>query len=189
MVLVVRGLLKENPLFLETPIPYAARTFEEDEVVAAVSSTLDFWLTLGQEGDSMERSLAEYLGVRRSLLVNSGSSANLLAISSLTSHKLPSERRLMKGDEVITCAAGFRQPLHQLFKMVPYRYSLIIILRLQMLTPHYWRKLTILKKQKQSCSLMHLEIHSICPQSSPFCKRHDLWLIEDNCDASGRSIQ
>ena len=68
----------------ETPIPYAARTFTEEEVVAAVDATLDFWLTLGKEGEAMERELAKFLGVRKSLLVNSGSSANLIALHALT---------------------------------------------------------------------------------------------------------
>ena len=67
-----------------SPIPYAGRVFTEDEVEAAVSSTLDFWLTLGSEGSAMQKELAEFLGVRHSLLVNSGSSANLVAISALT---------------------------------------------------------------------------------------------------------
>jgi CDP-4-dehydro-6-deoxyglucose reductase, E1 len=88
-------------------IPYAGRVFTEDEVEAAVGATLDFWLTLGPEGAAMERELAEFLGVRHSLLVNSGSSANLVAISALTSHKLPEAKRIQPGDEVITVAAGF----------------------------------------------------------------------------------
>lgn len=66
-------------------IPYAGRVFTDEEVVAAVSSTLDFWLTLGTEGSNMERELSEFLGVKKCLLVNSGSSANLVAISALTS--------------------------------------------------------------------------------------------------------
>src|SRR3712207_1229221 len=90
----------------ETTIPYAGRVFDEDEVEAAVSATLDFWLTLGPEGDSFEQELGKVLGVKRSLLVNSGSSANLVALSALTSHKL-GEKRVRPGDEVITCAAGF----------------------------------------------------------------------------------
>jgi CDP-6-deoxy-D-xylo-4-hexulose-3-dehydrase len=98
-----------RPAFVpgETTVPYAGRVFTEDEVEAGVGSMLDFWLTLGKEGDVFEERLAKFLGVKRSLLVNSGSSANLLAISALTSHKLPDERRLLPGDEVITCAAGF----------------------------------------------------------------------------------
>ena len=90
-----------------TAIPYAGRVFTENEVEAAVSTTLDFWLTLGSEGDAFQRELAAFLGVRHSLLVNSGSSANLIAISTLTSPKLPEDRRINVGDEVITVAAGF----------------------------------------------------------------------------------
>ena len=90
-----------------TPVPYSARVFDADEVSAAVGSSLDFWLTLGKEGEEFERELAAFLKLRRSILVNSGSSANLLAISALTSPKLPAERRIRPGDEVITLAAGF----------------------------------------------------------------------------------
>ena len=91
----------------KTAIPYAGRVFAEDEVEAAVSSTLDFWLTLGVEGEAFQKELASFLGVQHSLLVNSGSSANLIAISALTSPKLPESRRILPGDEVITVAAGF----------------------------------------------------------------------------------
>ena len=85
----------------ETNVPYAGRVFTEDEVEAAVSSTLDFWLTLGSEGRAFEQEFADFLGVRKCLLANSGSSANLLAVSALTSHKLPDEKRLKPGDEVV----------------------------------------------------------------------------------------
>ena len=88
-------------------IPYAGRVFTEEEVEAAVSSTLDFWLTLGTEGEAFQNELSQFLGVKACLAVNSGSSANLLALSALTSPLLPKNRRLVPGDEVITCAAGF----------------------------------------------------------------------------------
>src|SRR5580698_4213199 len=90
----------------KTTVPYAGRVFTEDEVEAAVSATLDFWLTLGPEGDALENELASFLKIKNSILVNSGSSANLVAFSALTSPKL-GERRLRHGDEVITAAAGF----------------------------------------------------------------------------------
>ena len=77
-----------SPLDSGSPIPYAGRVFNDDEVVAAVSSTLDFWLTLSFEGSAMEDTLSSFLGIRRSLLVNSGSSANLIAISIFTSGRL-----------------------------------------------------------------------------------------------------
>ena len=91
----------------QTTVPYAGRVFNEDEVEAAVGATLDFWLTLGPEGAAFEAELAGFLGVKHSLLVNSGSSANLVAVTALTTHKLPATRRLQPGDEVITVAAGF----------------------------------------------------------------------------------
>ena len=91
----------------ETVVPYAGRVFTEDEVEAGVSSMLDFWLTLGKEGEEFEERLAQFLGVKKTILVNSGSSANLVAFSALTSHKLPDEKRVRPGDEIITCAAGF----------------------------------------------------------------------------------
>src|SRR5471032_876274 len=91
----------------ETTVAYAGRVFNEDEVEAAVGSTLDFWLTLGPEGDAFENELAKFLGVKKSILVNSGSSANLVAFSALTSAKIPPEKRICPGDEVITVAAGF----------------------------------------------------------------------------------
>src|SRR3954468_1664482 len=90
----------------ETVVPYAGRVFTEEEVAAGVGSMLDFWLTLGKEGEAFEEGLARFLGVKRSILVNSGSSANLVAFSALTSPKL-GERAVRPGDEVITCAAGF----------------------------------------------------------------------------------
>ena len=93
-------------------IPYAGRVFDQDEVEAAVGATLDFWLTLGPEGEGFERELAALLGVKHSLLVNSGSSANLVAFSALTTHKLPVHKRILPGDEVITAAAGFPHDGH-----------------------------------------------------------------------------
>ena len=110
----------------ETIIPYAGRVFTEDEVEAAISATLDFWLTLGPEGEGMERELAALLGVKKSILVNSGSSANLCALSALTSAKL-GEKRIKPGDEVITAAAGFPRRSRRLFRTAPSRCSLIVI--------------------------------------------------------------
>src|SRR5579885_2653413 len=86
-------------------VPYAGRVFDAEEMVAAVDAVLDFWLTLGPQGAAFERELAEYVGVRHALLVNSGSSANLVAFATLTSPQ--TERPLQPGDEVLTVAAGF----------------------------------------------------------------------------------
>src|SRR5258708_40114238 len=86
-----------RPKFIpgQTTVPYAGRVFDENEVEAAVGATLDFWLTLGPEGEAFERELAALLGVKHSLLVNSGSSANLVAFAALTSHKLPARKRIV----------------------------------------------------------------------------------------------
>ncbi|MEB3122920.1 MAG: DegT/DnrJ/EryC1/StrS family aminotransferase, partial [Snowella sp.] len=96
-----------RPAFFGGSVPYAGRVFTSEEVEAAISTTLDFWLTLGVEGAAFEKELAAFLGVHYCLAVNSGSSANLIALSTLTSPLIEESRRLKKGDEVITCAAGF----------------------------------------------------------------------------------
>src|SRR5436190_21628206 len=88
-----------------TPVPYAGRVFDEDEVAGAVEAVMDFWLTLGPRGQELEARLAQRVGARHALLVNSGSSANLVAFATLTSPQV--ERPLKPYDEVITVAAGF----------------------------------------------------------------------------------
>ena len=90
----------------ESRVPYGGRVFGAEELDLLVDSALDFWLTYGRYSERLERDLAAYLGLRRCLLVNSGSSANLLAFMALTSEQL-GERRIGRGDEVITVAAGF----------------------------------------------------------------------------------
>ena len=90
----------------KTPAPYAGRVFDEDEVVSLVDASLDFWLTSGRFCRQLEKGLAEFVGVTECRLVNSGSSANLLAFSTLTSPRL-GDRRIRPGDELITVAAGF----------------------------------------------------------------------------------
>lgn len=90
----------------EDPVRYAGRHYDHDELVCLVDSSLDFWLTAGRYAEEFEATLAEFLGVEHTLLVNSGSSANLVAFSTLTSPKLL-DRRVRPGDEVITVAAGF----------------------------------------------------------------------------------
>lgn len=166
-------------------IPYAGRVFTEDEVEAAVSSTLDFWLTLGSEGAAMENELAAFLGVRRSLLVNSGSSANLVAIAALTSHKLHKHRRINHGDEVITVAAGFPTTVAPIVQVgaVPVFIDADPITgnaRCDQLEEAY-------SPQKTKAVMM---AHALgnpfdIATTLAFCRKYDLWLIEDNCDALG----
>lgn len=168
-------------------IPYAGRVFTEDEVEAAVSTTLDFWLTLGVEGDAFQRELSTFLGVKASLAVNSGSSANLLAISALTSPLLPPARRLRPGDEVITCGAGFPTTVTPIIQngCVPVFVDndpLTGNLRVDQLEQAF------LPGRTKAVMAAHalgnpFDIGAVLA----FCRRHDLWLIEDNCDALGSS--
>ena len=171
----------------ETPIPYAARTFTESEVVAAVNTTLDFWLTLGKEGVAFERELAKFLGIRKSLLVNSGSSANLIAISTLTSSLLESENRLLPGDEVITCAAGFPTTVAPIIQngCVP------VFLDNNPVTGNIDTKLLdeAFEEGKTKAVMLAHTLGNPFDLSVvlDFCERNNLWLIEDNCDALGSS--
>ena len=170
-----------------TTIPYAGRVFTEDEVEAAVSSTLDFWLTLGKEGDAFQKELAAFLGVRHSLLVNSGSSANLIAISALTSPKLPDARRVKPGDEVITVAAGFPTTVAPIVQVgaVPVFIDADPITgnaRCDQLEAAYSAG-----KTKAVMMAHALGNPFDLAATLAFCKKYDLWLVEDNCDALGCS--
>ena len=169
----------------QTPVPYAARVFDANEVEAAVGATLDFWLTLGPEGAAFEQELAALLGVKHSLLVNSGSSANLLAFSALTTHKLPAAKRIQPGDEVITVAAGFPTTVAPIIHggAVP-----VFIdndpatgnARVEQLESAFAPGKT--KAVMMAHTLGNpFDLGAVLE----FCRRHDLWLIEDNCDALG----
>jgi CDP-6-deoxy-D-xylo-4-hexulose-3-dehydrase len=168
-------------------IPYAGRVFAEDEVEAAVSATLDFWLTLGHEGEAFQRELADFLGVRHSLLVNSGSSANLIAISALTSPKLPEQRRIKPGDEVITVAAGFPTTVAPIVQVgaVPVFIDADPITgnaRCDQLVAAY-------SPGKTKAVMMAHALGNPFDLAATlaFCQKYNLWLVEDNCDALGCS--
>ncbi len=168
----------------KTTVPYAGRVFTEDEVEAAVSSTLDFWLTLGPEGEAFEQELGSFLGVKRSLLVNSGSSANLLAISALTSAKL-GDRRLNPGDEVITVAAGFPTTVAPIIQngLVPVFIDndpVTLNARMDQLEAAF-----VPGKTKAVMMAHTLGNPFDLTAVTEFCRKHNLWLIEDNCDALG----
>lgn len=170
-----------------SPIPYAGRVFTEHEVEAAVGSTLDFWLTLGSEGDAFQKELATFLGVRHSLLVNSGSSANLVAISALTSHKLPDTKRIRPGDEVITVAAGFPTTVAPIVQVgaVPVFIDADPITgnaRCDQLEAAY-------SPGKTKAVMMAHALGNPFDLATTlaFCRKYDLWLVEDNCDALGCS--
>jgi len=168
----------------QSTVPYAGRVFDEDEVEAAVSSALDFWLTLGPEGDRFEEELAKFLGVKKTILVNSGSSANLLAISALTSTKL-GERQLKRGDEVITVAAGFPTTVAPIVQngLIPVFIDndpVTLNARVEQLEDAY-----VQGKTKAVMMAHTLGNPFDLGAVMEFCKRHQLWLIEDNCDALG----
>jgi CDP-6-deoxy-D-xylo-4-hexulose-3-dehydrase len=169
----------------ETVIPYAGRVFTEDEVEAAVGSTLDFWLTLGPEGEAFEKELAAFLGVKYSLLVNSGSSANLIALATLTSHKLPAHKRIQPGDEVITAAAGFPTTIAPIIQ----QGGVAVFLDNDPATGNIRADLleqAFCEGKTKAVMIAHalgnpFDLATVLE----FCRRHDLWLIEDNCDALG----
>jgi CDP-6-deoxy-D-xylo-4-hexulose-3-dehydrase len=168
----------------KTVIPYAGRVFTEDEVEAAVNATLDFWLTLGPEGEALEKELAAFLKIKKTILVNSGSSANLLAVSALTSPKL-GERRLRPGDEIITAAAGFPTTVAPILQngCVPVFIDndpLTLNARAGQLEAAF-------APGKTKAVMMAHTLGNPFDLSAvmEFCRRHQLWLIEDNCDALG----
>jgi CDP-6-deoxy-D-xylo-4-hexulose-3-dehydrase len=168
----------------KTAVPYAGRVFTEDEVEAAVDATLDFWLTLGKEGESFEKKLGAFLGIKASVLCNSGSSANLLAVSALTSPRLGS-RRLRPGDEVITVAAGFPTTLAPIIQngLVP----VIIDNDPTTLNARVEQLEAAFREGKTKAVFMAHTLGNPFNLSvvTEFCKQHDLWLVEDNCDALG----
>jgi CDP-6-deoxy-D-xylo-4-hexulose-3-dehydrase len=168
----------------QTVVPYAGRVFTEDEVEAAVSATLDFWLTLGPEGDAFERELAAFLGVKKTLLVNSGSSANLVALAALTSPKL-GERQLRPGDEVITVAAGFPTTVAPILQngcvpvFIDNDPSTLNGCAGQL-------EAAFVPGRTKAVMMAHTLGNPFdLATTTEFCRQHNLWLIEDNCDALG----
>ena len=168
-------------------IPYAGRVYDSREMTALVDSALEFWLTSGRYTERFERGLAEYLGIRYCSLVNSGSSANLLAFMALTSPLL-GDRRIRRGDEVITVAAGFPttvSPIVQ-FGAVPVFVDVTI--------PEYNLNTELLEEALSSRTKAVMAAHTLgnpfdLKTVREFCDRHDLWLIEDNCDALGSTYE
>ena len=177
----------QRPAFIpgETTVPYAGRVYTEDEVQAAVSSTLDFWLTLGPEGEAFEKELAALLGVRHSLLVNSGSSANLVAFAALTTHKLPPHKRIQPGDEVITVAAGFPTTVAPIIQSGAVAVFVDNDPTTGNIRPEQLEAAYSPGKTKAVMIAHALGNPFPIAAVLKFCRQHDLWLIEDNCDALG----
>jgi CDP-6-deoxy-D-xylo-4-hexulose-3-dehydrase len=167
-------------------VPYAGRVFDETEMVAAVDAVLDFWLTLGPHGEAFERELADYVGTSHALVVNSGSSANLVAFATLTSASL--DRPLRPGDEVITVAAGFPTtvaPIVQygcipVFVDVSLDTANILAERLEDAAGPRTRAVMLAHTLGNPYDLDAV---------LDFVRRHDLYLVEDNCDALGTTYR
>lgn len=164
-------------------VHYGGRYFNDEEMVNLVDSSLDFWLTQGPWTHKFERRLADWLGVKFCAVTNSGSSANLLAFYTLTSHKL-GDRRIKKGDEVITVAAGFPTTVTPIIQ-----YGAIPVF-VDVALPGFDIDVTQLEAAYSPKTKAVMMAHSLGNPFNlkavlAFCEKHNLWLIEDNCDALG----
>lgn len=164
-------------------ISYAGRVFDETEIAQLVEASLDFWLTTGRFADQFEKRFAEYLGVEHCSLVNSGSSANLLAFMALTSPAL-GDSRIRRGDEVMTVAAGFPTTVAPIIQYgaVP----VFVDVELSSCNIDCSLLESALSERTKAVMLAHTLGNPFdLRQMKAFCDRHGLWLIEDNCDALG----
>lgn len=167
----------------ESPVPVSGRVYDADDMVRLVDASLDFWLTSGRFAREFETAFARYLGVRSATLTNSGSSANLLTLSALTSEKL-GERRLRPGDEVLTVASGFPTTVNPIFQngLVPVFVDVEL--------PGYNADPDQLRDAVGPRTRAVMLAHTL---GNPFdvdavrelAEEHDLWVVEDNCDALG----
>ena len=168
-------------------IPYASRVYDSKEMMNLVDSALEFWLTAGRYADEFEKKFAEYLGIRFCSLVNSGSSANLLAFMALTSPLLK-ERQVLPGDEVITVAAGFPTTVAPVIQ-----YGAVPVF-VDVTIPQYNIDTAQLEEALSPKTKAVMIAHTLgnpfdLKAVKDFCRKHDLWLIEDNCDALGSEYE
>ena len=171
----------------KTYVPVSGKVFDESEVINLVDASLDFWLTTGRYAAEFEKRFAEWIGVKHCLLVNSGSSANLLALTALTSPKL-GDKRLKTGDEVITVAAGFPTTVNPIFQ------NQLIPVFVDIQLPSYEIDITQLEAALSPRSRAIMIAHTLGNAFNidavlAFAQKHDLWVIEDNCDAVGTVYQ
>ncbi len=171
----------------ESPVPVSGKVFDSEELELLVDSSLDFWLTTGRFAEQFEREFAKFVGVREAVLVNSGSSANLLAIAALTSPKL-GDRRLRPGDEVITLAAGFPTTVNPIVqnRLVPVFVDVHI--------PTFNVDVSYLEAALSDQTRAVIFAHTLgnpfdLDAVTAFAKKHGLWLIEDCCDALGSTYR
>jgi CDP-6-deoxy-D-xylo-4-hexulose-3-dehydrase len=176
------------PVFVPgvSPVPVSGRVFDATELQLLVDSGLDFWLTTGRFAKTFEREFAAVFGMRHALLVNSGSSANLLALSALTSPRLRG-KRLRPGDEVITVAAGFPTTVNPIVQngLVPVFVDVDV--------PTYNIDVTQLDAALSDRTRAVMIAHTLgnpfdVETVKAFCDAHDLWLVEDCCDAVGSTV-
>ena len=169
-------------------LPYASRVYNEHEMINLVDSALDFWLTSGRYTETFEYDFCQYIGIQYCSLVNSGSSANLLAFMALTSPLIEKERRIFRGDEIITLAAGFPTtvaPIIQ-FGAIPIFVDVTI--------PQYNINTSLLNKAISHKTKAVFIAHTMgnpfnITDVKAFCDLNNLWLIEDNCDALGSQYE
>ncbi|MFM6450246.1 MAG: lipopolysaccharide biosynthesis protein RfbH [Planktothrix sp.] len=171
----------------QTYIPASGKVFDEQELVHLVDASLDFWLTTGRYAAEFEQRFAEWMGVKHCLLVNSGSSANLVALSALTSPKL-GDKQLKPGDEVITVAAGFPTTVNPIFQ------NQLVPVFLDVKLPTYDIDIDQLEAALSPCTRAIMIAHTLgnpfnLEAVMAFAEKHDLWVIEDNCDAVGSLYQ
>ena len=164
-------------------IPYASRVYDSEEMKNLVDSALEFWLTSGRYTKQFEEDFAKYLGVKYCSLVNSGSSANLVAFMSLTSPLL-GDRRINRGDEIITVAAGFPTTVSPIIQ-----YGAIPVF-VDVTIPQYNIDVNMLEKALSEKTKAVMIAHTLgnpfnLKAVKEFCNKHNLWLVEDNCDALG----
>ncbi|MBE9117798.1 lipopolysaccharide biosynthesis protein RfbH [Lusitaniella coriacea LEGE 07157] len=167
----------------QTYIPVSGKVFDETELVHLVDASLDFWLTTGRFAAEFERRFAEWIGVKHCILVNSGSSANLVALSALTSPKL-GDRRLKPGDEVITVAAGFPTTVN------PILQNQLVPVFLDIELPTYDIDCSQLEAARSERTRAIAIAHTLgnpfnLAAIMEFAQKYDLWVMEDNCDAVG----
>ncbi|MDO5602517.1 MAG: lipopolysaccharide biosynthesis protein RfbH [Oscillospiraceae bacterium] len=174
---------KKEPYQTGDRITYAARVFDEKEMCSLVDSALDFWLTTGRFADRFEKEFAAWLGVKYANLVNSGSSANLLAFMALTAPEL-GERRIKKGDEIITVACGFPTTVTPAIQ-----YGAVPVF-VDVTIPQYNIDVTRLEAARSEKTKAVMVAHTLgnpfdLNAVKAFCDKYGLWLVEDNCDALG----
>ena len=177
---------KKNSFTPGDRINYSGRVYDAEEMLSLTDAMLDFWLTTGRFAEELEENITEFLGVKYAHLVNSGSSANLIAFSALTSTEL-GDRRIRPGDEVITVATAFPTTV------APIIQNRAVPVFLDISIPQYNLDTSLLEESLSERTKAVFLAHTLGNPFNvkiiwEFCKKHALWLIEDNCDALGSEV-